>query len=341
MKNIPYVSVIIPARNEERYIIKCLNSLLSQDYAKDKLEVLVVDGMSQDSTVQKINDFLETRREGACCVKVIHNPRKIVPCGLNIGIREAKGDFIIRMDAHSECAPDYIKNCVRHLTEKDADNVGGLVDHRANGIIGEAIALAQGCRFGLGGAKFRIAKREQHVDTVFPGAWPRRTFERYGLFDERLVRNQDIEFNSRIRKNGGRIFLTTDIKSFYQCRDSLKGLWRQNFNNGKWVIFTKKIAPYCFSLRHFVPFAFVFSLLVTLLLGSFFRAAAFLFFALVTSYILASFCFSILISVKNGIKYFFVMPAIFATLHFSYGLGSIWGLLTLKQMQAKTADECF
>src|SRR4030067_698254 len=212
MDNTPYVSIIIPVRNEEIYISKCLNSILTQDYKKDKLEILIIDGMSEDGTVKKIRDFLGRSENNAINIRVLENLKLIVPCGLNIGIKESKGDYIIRMDAHTEYVSDYISKCIE---------------------------------------------------------WHKKVFDKVGLFDERLARNQDIEFNARIRKNGGKIFLTPGIKSYYHCRSNLKGLWKQNFENGKWVVYTKKIAPYCLSWRHFTPLIFVLSLIISLFLTFF------------------------------------------------------------------------
>jgi glycosyltransferase involved in cell wall biosynthesis len=310
------VSVILPVRNEEKYISCCLDSIINQNYSKEGFEVLVVDGMSDDKT----RDIIEKYAMSYAFIRLLDNPRKITPCALNIGIKNARGGIIIRADAHSEYARDYIQKCCEFLNCAGADNVGGVVEHRGDGFIGQAIAYAQSCRFGLGGAKFRTAQKAQYVDTIFPGSWRKSIFDIYGLFDERLARNQDIEYNARMRKNGGKIFLTPEIKSYYYCRSSLNDLWVQNFRNGFWNIKTIRIAPGSLSLRHFVPLVFVTSLLTSWIIPS-------LWLAIMISYLSCNFFFSLKIAAANGFKYFFIMPAVFITIHLSYGFGSIAGVI--------------
>lgn len=343
----PIVTVIIPVRNEEKYIVKCLNSILSQDYQRDRVEILIIDGISEDETIKNIKDFIshlsleyvlsqgenreiETiRRENKKIfnIKILNNPKRIVPCGLNIGIKEATGEYIIRMDAHTEYATDYITKCVEWLEKTGVENVGGPMRAKGKGYVGNAVEFAHHCVFGLGGGRFHSENWSGFVDTVYLGAWPKRLFEKIGLFDERLVRNQDIEFNARIKKNKGKVLLVPEIKSYYYCRDSLKGLWKQNYENGRWIIYTNKIAPYCLSWRHFVPCIFVFSLLTFFILAPYFYIASIILFVISGSYALLNIFFSIKISIKNSLKYIFILPLVFATLHLSYGFGSVWGLL--------------
>ncbi|TWU49901.1 Poly-beta-1,6-N-acetyl-D-glucosamine synthase [Candidatus Brocadiaceae bacterium B188] len=336
--NLPFVSLIIPIFNEKRYIRQLLHSLLQQDYPKDRLEILLIDGRSEDGTREEINKIMASSREfSRFHITVLDNPKRIVPCALNIGIKEAKGDFIIRMDAHSAYAPDYVSKCVEWLGKKDIANVGGPITSLpgGNSFIAKSICMGLSHAFGVGNSKFRTSQKAEYVDTVTFGAWPRKTFKDVGLFDERLIRNQDIEFNARIRKNGGLIYLTPEIRSYYHCRDSIKKLWKQNFENGKWVVYTKVIAPYTLSWRHFAPFVFVTSLISSAILCPFsiYAAVAFLFIA--GSYSMANLFFSFRLACKNGFRYLFTLPVVFATLHFSYGLGSIRGLLTLKRWLKK------
>lgn len=326
MQNIPYVSVIIPTRNEERNISRCVNSILNQDYPKDNLEILIIDGMSEDGTVQAIRNLI---KKSILNVRILENSKRIVPCGLNIGIKDAKGEYIIRMDAHTEYASDYISKCINWLNKTGAENAGGPMRVIGNGYIGKAIELAHYSKFGLGGGRFHNEDWSGYVDTTYLGAWPKSIFDKIGLFDERLVRNQDIEFNARIRKNGGKVFLTPEIRSYYHCRSSLKGLCKQNFENGRWVVYTKAVAPYSLSWRHFVPLIFLLSLITSLFLIPYSLAAAWVFTGIAGIYIFTNLFFSVLLSIKNGIRYFFILPIVFITLHFSYGFGSIWGLITL------------
>lgn len=336
MNNKKHVSVIIPIFNEKRYIRQLLNSLLKQDYPKERLEVLLIDGRSEDGTREEINEIIASSPEFShLSILVLDNPDRIVPCALNIGIKKAKGKYIVRMDAHSEYAPDYVSKCVEWLEKTGAANVGGPMVAHGKGSVGKAIEFAHHCRFGLGGGKFHDEQWAGYADTVYLGAWPGKTFKDVGLFDERLIRNQDIEFNARIRKNGGKIYLTPEIRSNYHCRDSIKGLWKQNFENGKWVVYTKLVAPYALSWRHFVPFVFVSVLIISAILCPFSIFAIITLLFVAGTYTLTNLLFSFRLACKNGFKYLCTLPVVFATLHFSYGLGSIWGLLTLKKWIAK------
>jgi hypothetical protein len=250
---------------------------------------------------------------------------------LNIGIKNARGEIIIRGDAHSTYADSYIKKCIEYLDKTGADNVGGPM--RAVGINyqSKAIAFAHSSIFGLGGGKFHNIKFEGNVDTVYLGCWHKTVFDKYGVFDERLARNQDSEFNARIRKNGGKIFLTPEIRSFYYCRPNLKDLWSQNFKTGFWNIKTIKIVPGSLSLRHFIPLAFVIGLLTTWIIP-------WLWLGIVISYLLCSLFFSLRIAATNGAKYFIIMPLVFITLHLSYGLGLLKGILYLPLSAQRTFD---
>ena len=249
------ISTIIPCREEESFIGKCLDSIVRQDYPKDLTEIFVVDGMSTDKTREIIDKYTSMYPY----VNLLNNSKGVVPTALNIGIKKAKGEYIIRMDAHTEYAYDYVSKCVEWLNKTGVENVGGPIISKpgSDTLVARAIALATSNVFGVGNSKFRTSLNSGYVDTVTFGAWPKRVFEEIGLFDERLIRNQDIELNARIRKAGGKIFLTPEIKSYYYCREDLKGLWKQNFQNGKWVIYTKAVTPCCLSWRHFIPLLFV------------------------------------------------------------------------------------
>lgn len=318
MKKVPEVSVIVPCRNEEKRIKRCIDSILAQDYPADKIEIIIVDGMSNDGTRRIIGEYAERYAN----IRIMDNPDGITPKAFNIGTGNSKGEIITIISAHSAYAAGYLSKCVEYLGKTGADNVGGICDHRGEGFIGKAISLVLNVKFALGGAKFRTAKKEQYVDTVFPGAWPKETFQKYGYFSEQLLRNQDIEHNARIRKNGGRIFFTPEIRCYYYCRTNLKDLWLQNFRTGYWNIKTIIIAPHSLSLRHFVPLIFTLSLLTVWIVPK-------LWLFIITSYMLVDIFFSLKIALKNGVRYFFLSPIIFAVLHVSYGLGTLAGVLNL------------
>jgi glycosyltransferase involved in cell wall biosynthesis len=319
------VSILLPIRNEEKYIKKCIESILDQDYFGDFLEILILDGMSDDSTREILAPYLNKYKN----IFLIDNAKKIVSAGLNIGIKIAKGDIVIRMDGHATYSKNYISKCVEFLTKTNANNVGGILEHKGRGFLGSSIALSQTSFFGLGGAKFRTATKSQFVDTVFLGAWFKETFEKYGYFNEKLARNQDIEHNSRIRAMGGKIFLTPEIVATYYVRDNLWDLFKQNFKNGFWNIKTLKINSQTLAIRHFVPLIFVLSLMITYFL------MPVLWFFVILSYISCSLFFAFKIAVEYGFRYFFIMPIIFFVLHMSYGLGMLIGIFAeLKNLKS-------
>lgn len=322
------VSIIIPCRNEEKYIGKCLDSIIAQDYPKDKLEVLVIDGMSEDGT----REIVRQRTEKHPFIKVIDNPNRIVPPALNVGIRQAKGDVIIRMDAHSVYEVDYIAKCINYLNQHNADNVGGVwvTLPGSDSLLAKSIALTLSHPFGVGNSYFRIGLKEpRYVDTVPFGCYKKEVFEKIGLFNENLVRNQDIELNLRLKKTGGKILLVPEIISYYHARSTLRTLSKNNFLNGLWVIYSTKFAKMPFSLRHLIPFFFVMFLAGSLVLSLFYYPCIYLFAFIIGLYLVVNIFFSIKLSLKNGFKYFPALILSFSTLHFSYGLGSLCGIIKL------------
>ena len=217
----PFISIVMPLYNEEKYIRNCIESLLEQDYPLEKMEWLFVDGGSQDGTKAILEEY---RGQYPALIKLLDNPHKTVPYAMNIGIRAAVGDYIIRLDAHAEYATDYFSKCVYYLQNTDADNVGGVIETKSSGRVGEAIASVVSSKFGVGNSQFRTNGSDGYVDTVPFGAFRREVFEKYGLYDERLTRNQDNEMNYRIRANGGKIYLSNDIELAYYSRDTIKGI---------------------------------------------------------------------------------------------------------------------
>lgn len=316
------VSVIMPLYNEEQYIDNCIQSLLRQDYPIEDMEWLFVDGMSTDNTKEILNQY---KIKYPDLIRVLDNPKKIVPCAMNIGIREAGGKYIVRLDAHADYASDYISKCVYYLDTTDADNVGGIADTKSNGIVGNAIAMMLGSKFGVGNSKFRTNGKSGYVDTVPFGAFRKEVFDQWGDYDERLVRNQDNEMNYRIRKNGGKIYLADDIHLSYYCRDSIKGIVKMAIQNGKWNVITMKMCPGSMGIRHFVPLCFLlsqifiplFAILFSNIFGGIFVLEELLYFL----------C-DVLFSVKAAkeIKSFFLLLILFPIFHVSYGFGSLIGI---------------
>jgi len=319
---LPFVSIIIPCRNEEKFIGKCLDSIIAQDYPKDRLEVLVVDGMSEDGTreiVERYTDMSLRARSLAChceqseaisardklrnlgiatslpalamTLKLLNNPKKVTPCALNIGIKNAKGEIILWMSAHSRYEKDYISKCVKYLKEYDADNVGGVMITlpRDNAFIGKAIATVLSHPFGVGNSVFRTgAKEPKWVDTVFGGCYKKEVFDKIGLFNESLVRSQDMEFNLRLKKTGGKILLAPDIVSYYYPKSNLKDFFIHNFEDGSWVTYPLKFGIKAFSWRHLIPLFFILGLVGTGILGIFFSPLLWLFLFVLSSYLLVN-----------------------------------------------------
>lgn len=260
----PLVSVVIPMRNEGAQFSECLDAVLAQDYPADRMEVIVVDGESDDESAETIRRYVA----GDARIRVLQNPRRIVPTAMNIAIRAANGSIITRVDGHTRIATDYVSVGVEILQRTGADNVGGPMNPVGGGIFGDAVATAMTSRFGIG-AYFHFGTEEREADTVYLGMWPRRVFERVGLFDEELVRNQDDEFNYRLRKLGGRILFTPRMRSWYQNRQSLTRLARQFYQYGEWKVRVLQKHPRQMSWRHAVPPAFVATLLAMTALAPF------------------------------------------------------------------------
>ena len=324
------VSVIVPLYNEEKFIENCILSLTRQDYPRDKMEWIFVDGLSEDSTYDIIKQY---ELKFPNLIKILENPKKIVPCAMNIGIRASSGKYIIRLDAHAEYSEDYISKCIYYLENKDIENVGGVLQTKAEGFTGKAISRMLSSTFGVGNSYFRTGAKSGYVDTVPFGAFRRDVFKKYGGYDERLVRNQDIEMNFRIIKNGGKVFLADDIHMSYYCRDSVKSICDMARKNGMWNIITMKLCPGAMSTRHFVPAAFVFSILILSIAAFFIHEFAFLLAAELSLYFIFDFIFSMKSGSSCSERAFLLL--LFPLFHISYGLGSFLGLFKLGKKKYK------
>jgi succinoglycan biosynthesis protein ExoA len=317
----PFVTVIMPIRNEARNISNTLGKVLAQDYPSASMEMLVVDGMSDDGSREIIRGLQQKHSN----LYLLDNPAKIVPTAMNIALRQAKGEIIIRVDGHTVIAPGYVRQCVEALQHTGADNVGGRMNAVGKNPFGKAVALATSTPFGIGGGRFHYSEEEEWVDTVYMGAWPRRVFDRIGLFDEELIRDQDDEFNYRLRAAGGKILLSPQIKSVYAVRGSPGKLWRQYFQYGYWKVRVLQKHPLQMSIRQFVPPAFVLALLISAGL----TLTPYRIFSLMIPllYLAANLFASSVTASKRGWKYVWTLPFVFFLLHISYGLGFLVGLV--------------
>ena len=324
----PRVTVILPCRNEARHLGACLDSILESRYPRDRLEILVVDGRSDDGT-RAIAETYAAERAG---VRLLDNPGRIVSTALNIGVRAATGDVIARMDAHVVYPPDYLPRLVDALRETGADNVGGrLVTLPADGsALARAIAVALGHPFGVGNAHFRIGTAERRwVDTVPFGCYPRDVFRRVGLFDEELVRNQDDEFNLRLLRGGGRILLLPEVVSYYSARGSRRHLARMYYQYGYFKPMVARKVGRVMTLRQLIPAAFVTALLGGAGVALAWPPAALAWVGMVALYAILVSGASLHAGHRYGARCAAALLGVFPTIHLSYGVGYLRGLWDL------------
>ncbi len=317
------VSIIVPCRNEARYLDGFFSSLAAQEIpAGVILEVLIAEGRSGDGTGHIVENYAKQLPH----IRVLDNPRGIVSTGLNLAIREAVGDVIIRMDVHAEYASDYIKCCLDVMKETGAQNVGGPARTRAQGYRQRAISAAYHSAFACGGARFHDTEYEGPVDTVTFGCWKKETLLRLGLFDEELVRNQDDEFNLRLIREGGLIWQSPKIRCWYHPRSSLWKLFRQYAQYGFWKVRVIMKHGRPASWRHLVPAVFVGISGLLALCAPFSTIARSGLIAALGSYTVANLIASLLICIPQRLTLLPIMPVILATYHISYGLGFLSGL---------------
>jgi succinoglycan biosynthesis protein ExoA len=324
MKTLPFVSLVMPVRNEAAFIARGLCAVLAQDYPAERMEVIVVDGMSDDKTREIVRSFAERHPN----LRLLDNPGRIVPVGLNLALRQATGDIIVRVDGHCEIARDYVSRCVECLEEEGVDGVGGPIETIGDTRAARAIALAMSSRFGVGGSAFRTIKdRRMMVETVAFPAYTRRAIERAGWFDEELVRNQDDEYNYRLCKLGGRLLLAPEIRSRYYSRSSFRSLWRQYFQYGCWKVRVMQKHPRQMRLRQFAPPLFVAALTLSLLAATFSTGGALLLAMLLVLYGLANLAASLVAMRGAGPGLLPLLLVAHTTLHLSYGAGFWVGLV--------------
>jgi len=318
------VTVIMPIRNEGSFIDRSLGAVIEQDFPRERMQILVADGRSTDDTRARVQEL--GRRNPGLALEIVDNPGGIVPTGMNAALRRAKGEVVVRVDGHTIIERDYIQRCLDALSRTGADCVGGRMDAVADAALGRAVALATSSPFGVGGARFHYSPREEEVDTVYMGTWPRELFQRLGGFDEEMVRNQDDELSYRIRERGGRIMLDPSIRSRYYPRTTLRTLWRQYFQYGYWKVRVMQKHPLQMKLRHFAPGALVATLLLTALLSPFAAAARLAFAGVAGVYLLANLVASAWTARRADLASAPWLPVVFGALHLSYGAGFLTGL---------------
>lgn len=319
----------MPVRNEAAFIRRSLSAVLRQSYPSHLIEVIVADGSSTDRTREEVRELASA---SDIDVRIVNNPRRIAPSGLNCAIAEARGEIFIRVDGHCEIAEDYVEKCVRHLANGEADGIGGPIETVGETLQAEAIAAAMSSKFGVGGSEFRCEKdRSAYVDTVAFPAYHRHVFERIGLFNEELVRNQDDEFNFRLRKHGGRILLSPDVRSRYYSRSTFTSLWRQYYQYGMWKVRVMQLHPMQMSFRHFVPMGFVATVFALMALSPLSSIAVWALAAVLALYFTACVTAAAKVAADTKVAVFPAVSASFVILHFSYGLGFLAGLMRFRK----------
>jgi succinoglycan biosynthesis protein ExoA len=297
------------------------------------MEVLVVDGMSDDGTREKLEAWCR-RQPG---VRVLDNPQRVVPTAMNIGIRAARGKWIIRADAHAEYPADYFVRCLLVSQRTEADNVGGgvITAAREDNAPAELVRALTTHPFGVGNAGFRTGAREGPADTVVFGCYRREVFDRIGLYDERLVRNQDYELNSRLRKAGGTIWYDPTICALYHNQATLKGLLRQALVTAQWNPWMWYVAPYSLAWRHVLPAVFVGVILGALVLCLIAPRWGLLALAVILlPYVSTAVAASLRQAHRHGQWMFALLPPLFAAYHVTYGAGILWGTCVLAARRA-------
>lgn len=320
MKDI-VASVIVPVYNEEKYIENFLMSLKEQSYDLSKIEWIFVDGNSTDNTKKIIEQF--SHREKFPVI-LLDNKQRKTPQSLNMAIGCAKGKYIIRLDAHARYYPEYIEKCIYYLDNMDIDNVGGVAETKSNGFVGKAISKMLSTKFGVGDSGFRVGEGNRYVDTVPFGAFRRETFEKVGLFNTKLLRSEDNDINARIRENGGKIWLSEDIRFEYFCRDTVSGILKMALQNGNALFHTLRANPKAMSVRHCIPFLFVLSLIFMTCMSIIFPLVFGILFAIELGlYFMINVYFSF---VNKFPQYGLVTIWLYPLFHITYGIGSLLGL---------------
>ncbi len=316
----PLVTIVVPCRNEERYIVECLDSILACDYPSDRLEVLVVDGMSDDGTRTVLAHYA-TRNP---LVRILDNPRRITPVALNLAIRAARGEVIVRMDAHVVYPRNYVSRLVAALDEFGADNVGAVLRTLpANQTaMGKAIAIGMSHPFGVGTSYFRIGTDQPRwVDTIAFFCIRRATFDRVGMFDEELIRHQDGEFNARLIKSGGRILLIPDVVSYYYARATLRQVGRMFYQYGYFKPLVAKKLGRFMTVRQLIPPGFVLGLVVTGVAALLWKPALILFGLVAGSYAGIVLGSAVQTALKQGPAVGAALATVLPVIHVSYGVG--------------------
>jgi glycosyltransferase involved in cell wall biosynthesis len=317
------VSVVIPMRNEEKFIGRCLDSILESDFPSEQFEIIVVDGDSTDRS----GEIVRERQQRFPRLSLLVNPQKIVPTAMNLGIQHARGRYIVRLDAHAEYPPQYIRASVEELERTGAANVGGrwLTRPGRDSSVARAIAYVTQNPIAIGNARYRTGGGGKYVDTVPFGTFRREIFDEVGFFREDLVRHQDFELNARIRAAGGKIFLSPLVQCVYYNVPTFSKFMRQAYVNGLWCARAWTRYPVSFCWRHAAPLMLVSGLLAGLIAGAFLNSVFWLTLSVLLLYLLSAVVAGVQTGVRHGWKYAGLAPLLMISYHFVYGAATIYG----------------
>ena len=326
MMNVRTVSIICPVYNEERFIDRCILSIIAQDYPKDSLQVLFIDGRSTDKTRELIEKYTKEHPY----IHLLDNPHQVVPYALNKGVEESTGEVVMRIDGHCVYPTNYVSELVKYLYELDADNVGGVWNTQParDTAICQAIALASSHPFGVGGSMHKIGASEiMETDTVPFGCYKREVFEKTGLFDTDLVRNQDDEFNGRLLNMGGKIYLIPQVIINYTARDSIRKMRHMYYQYGLYKPLVNKKLGAPATVRQFFPLLFLLGLVVGGVLSVFFAWIRYIYLAVLALYLIIGLVVGSMGAIRTHKPVMAVlMPYVFLNVHLSYGYGYLCGI---------------
>ncbi len=321
----PFISALLVTRNEQAYIEHALMSLINQTYPKDSYEIIIIDGESTDKTLEIVNNIIDQYKTPCFDIRVINNPKHILATGWNSGIQNARGEQVVRIDAHGQAAEDFIeKNVKTILAVPNAICVGGKLKTKSLDGDNDIISKVLSSPFGVGNSSFRVSDKAGYVDTAVYGLYRKEIFDKVGYFNEKYVRNQDIELHSRIRAAGGKFYFNPDINCVYYSRNTVKKMTKQAYGNGKWNMVILKNQRSAICPRHLVPLAFVLYLIISFILGLLYR----FFWYLGAGVIILHLLVGLYAATKKTNKFSEIMklPLLFFILHLSYGIGYFAGI---------------
>lgn len=328
------ISFVIPCRNEVKYIIETINSIINQKIQYKDIEIIVVDGLSDDGT----KDILSDIQKKDSRIIVIDNVKKITPVALNLGVKKATGNYIFILGAHAKIANDYVANCLQ-IFEKhpDVSCAGGPITSISNSALGKAIAFAMSSFIGVGNAKHRFPDYDGYAEMACFPVFKKEVFNQIGYFDEKLIRNQDDDFCFRLRKSGGKVYISNTVKSFYYVRDNMKLLFKQYFEYGFWRVVLLRKHKMPIALRQQIPFLFFLIVFILFFYGLItYDLFIALFLPVVYTGIILSYSLRVFINDKEKNMYW--LPIVIPVLHLSYASGFLKGIIKLFVLKNKPSN---